>query len=60
MCFVRYASGATDRQTDTLDTLIAILHTHAGSWHPYLVMNIFIHQHMLIATNEIKQRNNLN
>jgi len=23
-------------------------------------MNIFIHQHMLIATNENKQRNNLN
>jgi len=24
------------------------------------VLNIFIHQHMLIATNENKQRNNLN
>jgi len=25
-----------------------------------LFLNIFIHQHMLIATNEKKQRNNLN
>jgi len=26
----------------------------------FLILNIFIHQHLLIATNEIKQRNNLN
>jgi len=28
------------------------------NWHSPL-LNIFIHQHMPIATNEIKQRNNL-
>jgi len=28
--------------------------------HIHVILNIFIHQHMLIATNENKQRNNLN
>jgi len=56
---IRYTSTRPNNSTETI-SIASLTGKLLGKGEANFIVNIFIYQHMLIATNENKQRNNLN